>query len=37
MVYGMPREAFLAGAVEEVVSLEQMAERVLSVFGMSPG
>ncbi|MDR1648067.1 MAG: chemotaxis response regulator protein-glutamate methylesterase [Zoogloeaceae bacterium] len=36
VVYGMPREAFLAGAVEEVVSLDQMAERVLSVVGMLP-
>jgi two-component system chemotaxis response regulator CheB len=34
VVYGMPREADLIGAVEEVVSISQMAARVLSVFGM---
>ncbi|MDR2165378.1 MAG: chemotaxis response regulator protein-glutamate methylesterase [Zoogloeaceae bacterium] len=33
VVYGMPREAFLAGAVEEVASIDQMACRVLSLFG----
>ena len=33
VVYGMPREAFLIGAVDEVVSLEQMAGRVLALFG----
>ncbi|MDD3481905.1 chemotaxis response regulator protein-glutamate methylesterase [Azovibrio restrictus] len=33
VVYGMPREAFLVGAVDEVVSLEQMAGRVLALFG----
>ncbi len=35
VVYGMPREAFLLGGVQDVVSLEQMSGRVLSVFGKS--
>lgn len=30
VVYGMPREAFLIGAVEEQYSLDEMARRVLS-------
>lgn len=30
VVYGMPREAFLVGAVEEQCSLEEMARRVLA-------
>jgi two-component system chemotaxis response regulator CheB len=29
VVYGMPREAFLIGAVEEQSSLEDMARRTL--------
>lgn len=33
VVYGMPREAALIGAVEEVVELEAMARRVLAVLG----
>ncbi len=33
VVYGMPREAALVGAVEEVVALDAMARRVLSVLG----
>lgn len=33
VVYGMPREAFLVGAVDEVVSLDDMARRVLALFG----
>ncbi|MDR1889973.1 MAG: chemotaxis response regulator protein-glutamate methylesterase [Zoogloeaceae bacterium] len=32
VVYGMPREAFLIGAVEEVVDIEQITPRVLSLF-----
>jgi len=32
VVYGMPREAYALGAVDEVASLGQMAERVLSLF-----
>jgi len=32
VVYGMPREAHALGAVEEVVSVSQMAERVLSLW-----
>lgn len=35
VVYGMPREAFLVGAVEEVASLDDMARRVLMLFGKS--
>ena len=30
VVYGMPREAALVGAVEEVVSLDNMARKVLA-------
>ena len=30
VVYGMPREAFLIGAVEEQYPLDEMARRVLS-------
>ncbi|MDR0529684.1 MAG: chemotaxis response regulator protein-glutamate methylesterase [Zoogloeaceae bacterium] len=33
VVYGMPREAFLLGAVDEVVDISQIAERVLALFG----
>ncbi len=33
VVYGMPREAFLIGAVDEVVGLDEMARRVLAAFG----
>jgi two-component system chemotaxis response regulator CheB len=33
VVYGMPREAHLLGAVDEVVDIGQMASRVLSLFG----
>jgi two-component system chemotaxis response regulator CheB len=32
VVFGMPREAIAIGAVDEVVPLEKMAERVLSVL-----
>ena len=31
MVYGMPKEAVSLGAVDEVVTLERIAERVLGV------
>lgn len=33
VVYGMPREAFLVGAVDEQCALDDMARRVLSVVG----
>lgn len=33
VVYGMPREAFLIGAVDEQCSLDEMAKRVLSAVG----
>lgn len=33
VVYGMPREAFVVGAVEEQCSLHDMAHRVLSAVG----
>ncbi len=33
VVYGMPREAALIGAVEEVAGLGELSRRVLSVFG----
>ena len=33
VVYGMPREAFLIGAVEEQCSLDDMARRVLGAIG----
>ena len=33
VVYGMPREAALIGAVEEVVTLEEMPLRILALFG----
>lgn len=33
VVYGMPREAALVGAVEEVASLDDMARRVLATLG----
>lgn len=35
VVYGMPREAALIGAVDEVVSLNDMARRVLAGLGRS--
>lgn len=35
VVYGMPREAANVGAVEEVVSLENMSRRVLATVGRS--
>ena len=35
VVYGMPREAALIGAVDEVVSLNDMARRVLDALGSS--
>lgn len=35
VVYGMPREAALVGAVEEVVSLDNMSRRVLATAGRS--
>lgn len=35
VVYGMPREAALVGAVEEVVSLDSMSRRVLATAGRS--
>jgi len=33
VVYGMPREAAIIGAVEEVATLEELPRRVLSVMG----
>ena len=33
VVYGMPREAFLIGAVEEQCSLDEMARRVIAAVG----
>jgi len=33
VVYGMPREAAIIGAVEEVAKLEELPRRVLSVLG----
>lgn len=33
VVYGMPREAAMIGAVEEVAALGELSRRVLSVFG----
>lgn len=35
VVYGMPREAALIGAVEEVAALGELSRRVLSLFGRS--
>ena len=35
IVFGMPREAIALGAVDEVVPLEKMAERVLSVLAVA--
>jgi two-component system chemotaxis response regulator CheB len=37
VVYGMPKEAFLIGAVEEVASIGQMAAKVLALFGQCAG
>lgn len=34
VVYGMPREAFLVGAVEEQCPLDQMARRVVGAVGL---
>ena len=33
VVYGMPREAFLVGAVEEQCALDEMAKRVMTAIG----
>ena len=33
VVYGMPREAALLGAVEDVASLTELPHRVLALFG----
>lgn len=35
VVYGMPREAYLVGAVEEQAPLEELARRVLACLGIS--
>jgi len=35
VVFGMPREAIAIGAVDEVVPLEKMAERVLSILAVA--
>lgn len=35
VVYGMPREAVLVGAVDEVVALDDMSRRVLAAVGRS--
>lgn len=35
VVYGMPREAAMIGAVEEVAALDELSRRVLSVLGRS--
>jgi two-component system chemotaxis response regulator CheB len=35
IVYGMPREAAMIGAVEEVAALGELSRRVLSLFGRS--
>ena len=35
VVFGMPREAITIGAVDEVVPLEKIAERVLSVLAVA--
>jgi two-component system chemotaxis response regulator CheB len=32
VVYGMPREAYMIGAVEEIADIEQIAPKVLSLF-----
>ncbi len=37
VVYGMPREAALIGAVEEVAPLDALAKRVLALLGRSVG
>ncbi|WP_263768735.1 chemotaxis protein CheB [Propionivibrio soli] len=36
VVYGMPREAALIGAVEEVADLDDLARRVLMLLGRAP-
>jgi two-component system chemotaxis response regulator CheB len=33
VVYGMPREAALIGAVEDVATLNELSKRVLSILG----
>jgi two-component system, chemotaxis family, protein-glutamate methylesterase/glutaminase len=35
VVYGMPREAAIIGAVEEVAALDELSRRVLSILGKS--
>lgn len=37
VVYGMPREAALIGAVEEVAALDALSRRVLSILGRTVG
>ena len=37
VVYGMPREAALIGAVEEVAALDVLSRRVLSILGRAVG
>ena len=37
VVFGMPREAIAAGAVQEVVPLQEMSRRVLAKLASSPG
>ena len=37
VVYGMPREAAMIGAVEEVASLEEISRKVLMMLGKTPG
>ena len=37
VVYGMPREAAMIGAVEEVAALDALARRVLSILGRAVG
>ncbi|MBS1230360.1 MAG: chemotaxis response regulator containing a CheY-like receiver domain and a methylesterase domain [Proteobacteria bacterium] len=37
VVYGMPREAAMIGAVEEVAALDALSRRVLSILGRGAG
>ena len=37
VVYGMPREAAMIGAVEEVAPLDALAKRVLALLGRAAG
>ena len=37
VVYGMPREAAMIGAVEEVAALDALSRRVLSILGRAVG